>query len=158
MIALTLGGEPARLATKAIASWRGQTSPDVAAIDQFCDALRANANGALAVLYYTEWIDRWLMGDLVPGPNAVEGRRFQLTTFAPAQARDWAQHCQAKYQEGAWFAARLREAADAWCGDSETVLIVVVREVFGGLAGDDEIKAALEVVPEWMAQIRYAEA
>ena len=151
LLIVTLAGRTADAAADLIAAWRGKSAVDGAAIDQFCDALRVHAE-ELPVLYYGEWIDRWLMGDLVPGPSPLEGRRFQLAAFTREEARDWAKRCGSQHQEQAWLAARLREAAAAWSGLTDHAHILVIREVFGCLAADEEVEAALGVVPDWIPQ------
>jgi len=150
VILLTLGGEAAQRAAGLIDAWRRQSNVDTAAVDGFCETLRAQSNETLSIVYYAEWIDRWLMGDRIPGPQAIDGRRFQLTCFTREQALDWAGHCGSQFPEQEWLAARLREAAAAWCGSAGQALIVGLREVTGASATDDEIETALQVVATWM--------
>ena len=146
LIVTALGGEAATQLERLFMAWRG-ASPDVASVDHFCQVLQANAR-ALHFLYYSEWIDRWLMGNDVPGPHAIEGRQFQVAGFTRDEALNWAQRTNCRHAEHAWFAQRLREAADAW--PRGQLFIVVVREVFGGSATDEEIEIALRIVPTWI--------
>ena len=115
----------------------------------FCQSLRENGT-SLPILYFSEWIDRWLMGDHVPGPGMVEGRRFQATCLTREEAIDWAGRCGDQHQEQTWLAARLREAASAWCELADGALIVVVREVLEGSTTDDEVHASLRSLPAWL--------
>src|SRR5207248_11179845 len=75
------------------------------AIDDFGERLRSNY-AALPVVYFCEWIDRWLMGDQVPGPAAVAGRRFQASCMSPEDAAEGAGRCGSQFPEQLWQAAR----------------------------------------------------
>jgi hypothetical protein len=108
--------------------WR--SAPDPAAADRFCVALREHAL-ELPVVYFAERLDRWLMGDQVPGPGKVEGRRFQATTFSAEEALAWAERCGTQFPEQEWFASRLREAAAGWGNVAERYIVVLLREVTG---------------------------
>ena len=90
------------------------------------------------------------MGDKVPGPGAVEGRRFEVTCFSPEEAVDWAHRCGNQFQEQEWLAARLREAASAWSGLTDRLIVVLVREVFDASTREEEVQTALGVVPTWL--------
>src|SRR5262249_3964691 len=79
-------------------------------IDRFAELLRENATD-LSVSYFSEWIDHWLMGDEVPGPGAVCGKRFEASCSSPAEAEAWAAKCPEQFPEQEWLATRLREAA-----------------------------------------------
>jgi hypothetical protein len=103
-------------------------------------------------MYFAEWVDRWLMGDLVPGPGAVEGRRFQATCLSPPLALQWADQCGSQVAEQNWLANRLREAASGWCEGAGPYVLVVVREVFGPSATDEELQAAAGTIPAWLSQ------
>ncbi len=146
----TFAGEAAAVVTNLFRGWRA-TAVDVAAVDGFCAAIRSNAT-ALPIVYFSEWLDRWQMGDLVPGPGSVNGRRFQTTAFTRDEALDWASRCGNKFQEERWLTARLREAADAWNELVDRVVVVIIREVLGGLTTDEEIQASLRVVPSWLSR------
>jgi hypothetical protein len=143
----TFVGESAAAVTALIRSWRAST--DRASVDRFCVALRENG-AFLPIVYFCEWVDRWLMGDLVPGPEAVEGRRYQAACLLPEQALAWAGRCGHQFPEQEWLASRLREAAVAW-GGLEPRVIVVVREVLGGSATDEEVEVSTGVVPGWFS-------
>lgn len=146
-----IAGETAAKTASLFALWRADSSTaDKLAVDGFCAALRENAD-SIHVLYYSEWIDRWLMGDRVPGPGMVKGRRFQATCLSRAEAIDCAAHCGGQFQEEEWLGARLREAALAWNDLVEPITVVVVRQVLDGSATDEEIRAALGVVPSWLS-------
>jgi hypothetical protein len=149
MTMATLAGEAAIAAGNLFEQWRAV--PDAAAVDRFCADLRENCL-VLPVVYYTEWVDRWLMGDKVPGPGVVEGRTFQASCFTPAQARAWADQCGRQFAEEKWLARRLKEAAAGWGTVSEHYAVVVTREVVGGSTLDEEVKASLRGVPAWLSR------
>jgi len=54
--------------------------------------------------------------------------------------------------EDSWLLCRLQEACAAWEPLAETALIVVIREVFSGSTLDQEVVAALALVPDWLGQ------
>jgi hypothetical protein len=152
MLIATLAGEAATETAKRFASWRGASPSAVLAVDHFCEALRANAV-SLSILYFAEWMDRWLMGDRVPGPGAVCGRRFEATCLTCAEAVDWAGRCGDQWQEQQWLAARLREAATRWTDLAQPQVVVIVREVFDGSALDEDIEASFRVIPPWLPDL-----
>jgi hypothetical protein len=139
---VTLGGDEALAAHTMFASWRaaGQLLESLE-VDQFCQSLRAKAL-SLTVLYYCEWKDQWLMADLVPGPEWAEGRNYQATCLSPEQANELARKCGDQFEENVWFATRLREAATACSLLVKRRRIIVVREVVGPSASDEEIRTA----------------
>jgi hypothetical protein len=147
----TLAGDAAAVTASLFDSWRNVASDvDVVAVDRFCTALRGNAT-SLPIVYFSEWIDRWLMSDAAPGPGTVEGRRFQATCFTRSEAMDWAGKCGNQFQEQQWLAARLREATLAWSELADRVVVLVVREVLDGSTADGEMQASFGVVPGWLS-------
>jgi hypothetical protein len=52
--------------------------------------------------------------------------------------------------EQQWLASRLREAAEGWVSVAEPLAVVVVREVLGASTTDEEVRAALRGVPNWL--------
>lgn len=148
----TFAGTSAAVVTALFRSW--QIASDPAAIDRFCIALHEHELSA-QIVYFCKWVDRWLMGDLVPGPEIVQGQRYQVACFSPQQAVAWAGRCGHQFPEQEWLASRLREAAVAWAGD-ECTAVVVVREALGASATDDEVKAFFGVVPEWLSFLEAA--
>lgn len=105
----------------------------------------------MPIVYFCEWVDCWLMGDLVPGPDPVEGRRCQVTCFSTEQAMAWADRCGHQFPEQEWLATRLREAVIAW-GGIERRAVVVVREVFDASTTHEQVEASLGVVPDWLSE------
>ena len=145
----TLTGATAKAVTTLFAGWR--SAPDPIAVDGFCTALRDNALSPV-VVYFAEWIDRWLMGDLVPGPGAVEGQRFIASLITPDQATEWVGRCGDQHREQVWLAAQLRAAATGWEWVADRLAVVLVREVTGPSATDEELRAAAGAAPAWLSQ------
>lgn len=143
----TLAGQAAVAVAAKFEGWR--RAPDPAAIDKLCEAIREHAL-SLHVVYFAEWVDRWLMGDLIPGPGAVSGRRFQAACMWPMDAVALADQCGSQFAEQRWLASRLREAAEGLAGIAEPYAVVVVREVIGSSATDDEMQGAADLVPPWL--------
>jgi hypothetical protein len=147
MTVVSIAGKAAAAISTRFERWR--SAPDPEAIDQLCIAIREHAL-SLYILYFAEWVDRWLMGDKVPGSGAVEGRRYQAAIMPPAQAIRWADRCGHQFDEEEWLANRLREAAAVCHSLTEQRAVVVIREVTDASALDDEVRAVLDRVPEWM--------
>lgn len=143
----TLAGHAAAVAAARFEAWR--TAADPATVDRLCGAIREHAL-SLPVVYFAEWVDRWLMGNLVPGPRTVHGERFEATCLTPEQAVAWADQCVGQFAEQDWLAARLREAAAGWGDVSPRYAVVVMRETFGPSASDDDVRATLDRVPDWL--------
>ena len=63
MTVATLAGAAAAVVAKLFAGWRAKPDPD--AVDRLCASLR-DEGLSLPVVYFSEWADRWSMGDWVP--------------------------------------------------------------------------------------------
>jgi hypothetical protein len=154
-----IAGEPGRVVSELFDSWRAARASGVdpdqvrRAVDDFCEQLRQNGV-ALPVIYFSEWIDRWLMGDLATGPQVTRGNRFEAHCGSPAEAFVWADRCGNQFPEQRWLAMRLREAAGAWQLHAGSAVVLLVREVLGASTTDEEVTASLQVVPEWLCSKR----
>ncbi|MSQ94835.1 MAG: hypothetical protein EXR98_09805 [Gemmataceae bacterium] len=148
LIAATVIGESATAVVTLFHAWAKVI--DQVAVDRFCDALRHNGT-SLPVVYYCEWVDRWLMGDLVPGPRAVMGQRYEAACLSPQEALAWAEQCGDQWQEQTWLAARLREATAGWGTTTDQYAIVIVREVLDVSTTDEEVQASVGVIPDWLS-------
>jgi hypothetical protein len=154
----TVGGQGGRIVSTLFSRWQGLLkAPDLAgdvsqAVGRFCELLRANCE-ILPILYFSQWIDRWLMGDMVPGPQAVRGDRVEVACLSATEAKAWAERCGSQFDEHRFLAARLREAADAWQPLAGPLVVVVMREVIGPSALDQEITSSLAKVPNWLEEI-----
>ena len=147
LMVTTLAGQSAVAVSGLFEKWRSVLDPE--AVDRLCLSILENAL-SLSVVYFAEWVDRWLMGDLAPGPGAVEGRRFEATCLSTLEAKKWADRCGNQLAEQGWLASRLREAAAGWGGVAEPYSVVVVREVVDASASDDEVRAVGASVPAWL--------
>src|SRR5262245_22846438 len=127
IVVATIAGESAGNVEATYREW--QERPDQSAIDQFCVALREHGM-SLPVVYYCEWADHWLMGDMIAEPW-VTGKRYSFACLTPETAQAWSAKCVRQYQEQEWLLCRLREAADGWEGLVKQRILVVVREVLG---------------------------
>ena len=148
LLVATLAGRSASAVAARFEQWRA--IPDPEAVDRMCESIREGAL-SLPVVYFAEWVDRWLMGDLVPGPGAVQSRRFQAACLSPAQATGWADRCGTQFAEQGWLASRLREAAAGWGSVAEPYAVVVIREVVGASPTDGEVQAAGDSIPAWLS-------
>lgn len=110
--------------------------------------LRTNG-AALPVVYFCEWIDRWLMGDALPEPVARD-QNLEVTWGSAGEASTWATQCGRQFPEELWLAARLGEAAQSAPPNSECV-VLLVREVLGATPTDDEVMVACQTVPAWLS-------
>lgn len=142
-----VAGQAAAVVAEKFERWR--TEPDPESLDQLCLSIREHSM-ALPIVYFAEWVDRWLMGDEVPGPDALEGKHFQLSVMTPKQAIDWADRLRTQFPEQKWLAYRLREAAEAWSLVVDRSVIVSIREVTGASTSDDDVREFLEHIPGWL--------
>jgi hypothetical protein len=153
LIAATVAGAAADAVASLFRSWRDHPpGADAAKVDHFCLQLRDNG-ASLSVVYFCEWMDRWSMGDAAPAPGAIIGKRFQAACLTPREAAAWANQCGNQFPEQTWSAARLREAADAGAAIAQRRVVMVVREVLGTSTTDDETRAALGMMPEWLTGV-----
>ncbi len=132
-------------------------------VDSFADQLRVRGC-SLPVVHFVEWSDLWSMGDLFsrwltpPGGSPLliaYGDRFEVYGYAlPDGGR--LQRALAvgpqQFPESDQFVARLREAAGAWDKLLEQAILIVLREVVGGLVTDEEVLASMSVVPDWISE------
>jgi len=144
-----LAGGAGRVVRELFRSWRAMDS-SCDSIDQFCSALRAHG-AELPVIYYCEWVDRWLMGDVAPGPHQIDGRKYQLACYSRPQALDRAKQCSRNVAEEQWFATQLRQASRCWPVEEHGVMLAV-REVIGSTALDEEVVSTLNDIPAWLRQ------
>ena len=146
MTVATLIGAAAGVVADLFAGWRSK--PDPAAVDKICASLRDHYL-SLPVVYFSEWADRWSMGDSLPG-DVVEGRRYQAVCLSPEQANECASRCGQQFFEQGWLAARLREAALDCASVAEQSVVVLLREVVGPTTIDEEVRRSLSVIPAWL--------
>jgi hypothetical protein len=146
----TVAGDAAIEIARRFSFWRRtEETNDPLAVDRLCLALRENSS-SLPIIYFAEWVDHWLMGNLVPGPSAVIGQRFQATCLTASEAVEFANRCGKQFDEQGWLSRRLGEAAVAYQPATDRV-IVIAREVLGASSTNDEVEASLTRIPEWLA-------
>lgn len=132
-------------------------------VDDFADRLRAHAVSP-PVIHFVEWADLWSMGDLFgrwltppdgPGPLVVHADRFEVYAYGLPDSGRLGRHLAnagpQQFEEYDRFVSRLREAVGAWPGMVDRATLVVLREVSGGLVTDDELRASLSIVPDWLS-------
>ena len=56
-----------------------------------------------------------------------------------------------QYSESDWYIRRLREAVAAWVRVVDKSVLVVLRWAFDGSVTDDEVRASLSRVPDWLS-------
>ena len=125
------------------------------AIDAFATRLREHANYP-PVLYFAEWIDLWSMGDLVPGLGdeqsvTVASSRFEVACHRSPIRIQATTIAGEETQETRWLRNRIQEAQDAWSNMTQESVIIVLREVFGGLVADEELVESLGSTPSWLS-------
>jgi hypothetical protein len=132
-----------------------------AEVDDFADQLRVHGCSP-PVVHFIEWSDLWSMGDVFTKwlalsggspPFIVYGDRFEVLGYVmpdggllPQFLSVGPQQCP-EYDQ---FLVRLREAAAAWNGLVDRAILIVFREVVGGLVTDEELMASMSVVPDWI--------
>jgi hypothetical protein len=128
------------------------------AMDAFATRLRAESHTP-PVLYFSEHVDLWSMGDFfrncLPAGSRTFGccgDRFELAAYALPDDGSLARFLKESLkrenvrkvpQEENWFHVRLSEAARAWEPLDAESLVVVVREVVAGTVTDIEIQQSL---------------
>lgn len=152
MTVATIAGDAGRSVHNRFAAWKvvQLQEPIRSVVDEFAKHLRENS-ASLPVVYFCEWIDRWLMGDAIQGPLSVHGARWQASCQSPEEARQWAMNVGTQWPEQRRLAACLLEAAGAWNGLVGEAVVVVLREILGASATDEEVVASLRVIPPWLA-------
>jgi hypothetical protein len=143
----TLAGQAADAVAVKFNQWL--SVPEPAAIDQFCIALYGHDN-SLPIVHFVQWVDHWLMGDLLPEADTVNGARFQAACMLVARTLDVAAGCGKQFVEQKILATRLREATYGWGTVTDKYIIVLIRERLGPSTTDDEVRASLEIVPDWL--------
>jgi hypothetical protein len=145
----TVVGDAAIEIARRFSSWRHAGEMfDALTVDRLCLAVKENSS-SLPIIYFAEWVDHWLMGDLAPGPNAVLGQRFQATCLTVSETIDFANRCGQQFDEQEWLSARLREAAIVYESINDRV-VLIVREALGASSTDDEVEASLIGIPQWL--------
>jgi hypothetical protein len=132
-------------------------------IDSLSQSLRDNSLSP-PIVHFVEWIDTWSMFDLFhsrflpresPTPLIVYGNRFEIYGYCLPDGDQFLNRLTKRthqFSESKWFDTRLREAVDAWKELLDRSLIVVLREVTGGLVEDHDVVDSLAEMPTWLSQ------
>lgn len=131
--------------------------------DRLIGQLRSHAHSP-PVVDYIEWVDMWAMGDLFqrwlarpdgPPPFIVYTNKVEIYAYPLPDGGCLAGHLAnsgaQQFPEYDLFVQRLREAVTAWEKLVDRAILVVLRDVVGASVSDDEIKASLTVVPDWLS-------
>lgn len=144
--------------------WSGEQWPHAVRdrVDHFVESLRAHA-ASPPVVHFAERVDQWSMGDVFarwltppegPGPLVVHSDRFEVYGYpVPDDGRLWRHLAGAgpqQFPEYGWFVSDLKRALGAWSELIDESLVLVIREVVGGLVTDEELAASLDLVPDWL--------
>jgi hypothetical protein len=159
LIVATIGGRSSEVVRDLFSTWEAATreAPEdtdvhIPEVDVFCDTLRAHRT-ELPVLYYAEWVDRWLFGHDMADSTWVFGRRFEACCLSRSEAAALpVRRRRQQFPEQSWLSSRLQEASTAWELLAETALILIIREVFSGSTLDEEVVEALPHVPDWISR------
>jgi hypothetical protein len=135
------------------------------AVDAFAARLRAEAH-VPPVVYFSEHVDLWSMGDLFDrylptggDLRVVMGDEFVLTCYSLPDGGTLGSRLEDRSGQGAadehpqehhWFRARLSEAVRAWdplCGEA---VLVLLRQILEGSVTDEEMKQSLLRAPPWV--------
>ncbi|HEY8503670.1 MAG TPA: hypothetical protein VIL46_03755 [Gemmataceae bacterium] len=132
-------------------------------VDAFASRLRANGH-LPPVVYFAEWADSWSMFDTFdrwltpPGETAplkVCGDRAKLYAYrlpdGGVLVDRLRQSGRAQWVEEKWLRRRLREAVNSWGKIAPVGVIILVREPTGPSVLDEELRASLDHVPEWIS-------
>ena len=132
------------------------------ALDELVVALRQHCT-APPVLYFTQWIDLWSMGDIfkrgltprdATAPDEVHSQRCEVLSYRlPDEGRllEHLQGCEAQqFREYEWYVSRLCEATKSWSELSDEATLLVIRETYGGLVTDEDVLEALTEMPNWL--------
>ena len=156
-----VGGRSAQLVLALFQAWQRRATEDrssseiLAAIDMFVEQLRDHAH-CPPILYFTDWIDQWSMGDLVPGLGnksaiVVAGNRFEACCHKPPISMRTTTIQGQEAQETRWLRSRIQEAENAWSELTQEAVIIVIREPLGALVSDEELVESLGSTPPWLA-------
>jgi hypothetical protein len=130
--------------------------------DSFAGRLRTHALD-LPIVCFIEWVDLWSMGDAYrrwltppdsPGPWTVHSDRYEIYAYALPHGGLLSDHLSSagpqQWEESDWFIGRLSGAIATCRQIVNRSTLIVVREVVGGLATDEDIAASLSHLPNWL--------
>jgi hypothetical protein len=117
------------------------------------------------VIHFVEWADLCSMGDVyfrwLTPPNTSEplyihADRFEIYGYGLPDDGRLSHHLAnagpQQCEEYDWYVGRLSEAVGAWQQVVDRSVLVVLREVVGGLTMDEEVIASLDHLPDWLSK------
>lgn len=137
--------------------WPAETR---AAIDTFADCLLTNAF-IPPILYRSQHVDLWSAGDIfqsaiVANPSDAHCQllsdRYEVYAVRVGVVQKIVRNVN-DCDEYRWLEQRVGEAVSAWESLTEQRVIVLVREVLGGLWEDQEVSDSLEQIPHWWSEL-----
>ena len=123
-----------------------------AEIDQFAERLLKHGFTP-PIVYRSQHVDLWSAGDVFN--RALDTCDHQLLTnrFQIYSKRASSSHRDDKplpqFDEYQWLDRRIQEAATSWKEMESTPLLLLFREIMGGLWLDSEVEASLKHLPDW---------
>src|SRR5262245_5960698 len=135
VIVAKIVGDAVPILIKRFAAWpardpRDEDEPVICnEVDDFVAQLRANAHRP-PIIYFTERVDPWSIGDLLPGlgnesARVVRGKQFEVALHQPPVEVAKRIIGNALTPECKWLRARIREAEDGWVPTAARAVIVV---------------------------------
>ncbi|MDA1229567.1 MAG: hypothetical protein O2856_02210 [Planctomycetota bacterium] len=170
ILLLTIGGPLADVIWADVCRWSNARSPVVSdewSSDDWPSQTRVEVDSFVArlaesaylppVLYRSEYIDLWSMGDVFATPleRRHPDQSRKLYTSKHEVTATWVQFLEKVRArknappETLWLYSRLNEAIGAWEGVSENRLLLFVRTIVGGLWEDEEVIDAVRKIPIW---------
>ena len=115
------------------------------------------------ILFFSEHVDLWSMADDImqsfdPArpPLQIETDRYDLCCYELPDNGILANNLKGRTvhtQEMKWLTTHLSQALQAWDNYTTLAVIILIREVIGGLVTDDECEAALHSPAEWLDEL-----
>lgn len=130
----------------------------------FVSALRSHSH-CPPVVFYSEFIDMWSMGDVLVRPfvrcreqrflhvdGGIELMLYRLPDKGRLERRLQAalRSRRAICQEERLYLTILLESTVAWESMTGDATIIVIRDVYGPSLADDEIEEAMKCIPDWI--------
>ena len=170
VLLLTVAGEFADAIWKDIRRWsdaRVAVADDEWSSDDWPDSIKYKVDDFIArltttgylppVLYRSEHVDCWSMGDIFE-TALVKGHRDygrRLFTESHEIIATWVHFSEQLVPEDevadetVWLYTHINEAIAAWSTFAENRLVLLVRTVLGGLWEDEEVTNSLRGIPSW---------
>lgn len=134
--------------------WSPEQWPDSiqVEVDAFVERL-LNFGFEPPVLYRSQHVDLWSMGDVFT--RALGAAEVQLYTdrfevlsarYEKVAKRPSSSH---QFDEYDWLSNRICEAQTAWQELESRRIILIIRDILGGLWCDPEVESSLDKLPEW---------